>query len=119
MICTRCGSDVPENAAQCPNCGQRFAGVRKTFTATTTSFKALQNRRQRAAKAAEKLPYAIGDVIIRLNRELGLTVILVEQKLPFARRVADRFAILDRGRLMATGPMDGLGDDLVREYLTV
>ena len=63
--------------------------------------------------------HAIGDVIIRLNRELGLTVILVEQKLPFARRVADRFAILDRGRLMATGPMDDLGEDLVREYLTV
>jgi urea transport system ATP-binding protein len=63
--------------------------------------------------------HAIGDVIIRLNRELGLTVILVEQKLPFARRVAHRFAILDRGRLMATGPMDDLGEDLVREYLTV
>jgi urea transport system ATP-binding protein len=61
----------------------------------------------------------IGDIIIRLNKELGLTVILVEQKLPFARRVADRFLILDRGRLMATGQMDELGDDLVREYLTV
>ena len=61
----------------------------------------------------------IGDIIIRLNKEMGLTVILVEQKLPFARRVADRFVILDRGRLMATGAMDELGDDLVREYLTV
>jgi urea transport system ATP-binding protein len=63
--------------------------------------------------------HAIGDIVIKLNKELGLTVILVEQKLPFARRVADRFAIMDRGRLMATGGMDGLGDDLVREYLTV
>jgi urea transport system ATP-binding protein len=61
----------------------------------------------------------IGDIILRLMREFGLTVILVEQKLPFARRVADRFLILDRGRLMATGRMDDLGDDLVREYLTV
>ena len=61
----------------------------------------------------------IGDIIIKLNKEMGLTVILVEQKLPFARRVADRFVILDRGRLMATGAMDELGDDLVREYLTV
>jgi len=61
----------------------------------------------------------IGDILIRLNRELGLTVILVEQKLPFARRVADRFLILDRGRLMAEGDMDALGDDLVKEYLTV
>ncbi len=46
-------------------------------------------------------------------------MILVEQKLPFARRVADRFVILDRGRLVASGAMDELGDDLVRQYLTV
>jgi urea transport system ATP-binding protein len=44
---------------------------------------------------------------------------LVEQKLPFARRVADRFVILDRGRLMASGPMPELTDELVRQYLTV
>jgi urea transport system ATP-binding protein len=61
----------------------------------------------------------IGDIIRRLIDELGLTVILVEQKLPFARRVADRFLILDRGRLVASGAMDTLGDDLVRQYLTV
>jgi urea transport system ATP-binding protein len=63
--------------------------------------------------------HEIGDIIRRLNRDIGLTVILVEQKLPFARRVADRFLILDRGRLMATGEMAELGDDLVKEYLTV
>ncbi|WP_295393111.1 urea ABC transporter ATP-binding subunit UrtE [uncultured Thiodictyon sp.] len=61
----------------------------------------------------------IGDIIRRLIDELGLTVILVEQKLPFARRVADRFVILDRGRLMASGAMAELGDDLVRQYLNV
>jgi len=63
--------------------------------------------------------HEIGEVIRRLMQELGLTVILVEQKLPFARRVADRFVILDRGRLRAEGPMADLGEDLVRAYLTV
>ncbi|MBK5929139.1 urea ABC transporter ATP-binding subunit UrtE [Halochromatium salexigens] len=63
--------------------------------------------------------HEIGDIIRRLMDQLGLTVILVEQKLPFARRVGDRFAILDRGRLKAEGAMTELGDDLVREYLTV
>jgi urea transport system ATP-binding protein len=63
--------------------------------------------------------HEIGDIIRRLINEFGLTVILVEQKLPFARRVADRFVILDRGRLMAAGAMAELGDDLIREYLTV
>jgi urea transport system ATP-binding protein len=46
-------------------------------------------------------------------------VLLVEQKLPFARRVADRFCILERGRAVATGAMGELGDDLVRDHLTV
>ncbi len=61
----------------------------------------------------------IGDIIRRLNREIGLTVILVEQKLPFARKVADYFLVLDRGRLMATGDMSELSDEIVKEYLTV
>jgi urea transport system ATP-binding protein len=61
----------------------------------------------------------IGDIIRRLNREMGLTVILVEQKLPFARRVADRFCILDRGRAVATGEIGALDEGLVKEYLTV
>jgi len=61
----------------------------------------------------------IGEIIGRLNREIGLTVLLVEQKLPFARKVADRFCLLDRGRLMAAGAMAELDDELVRRHLTV
>lgn len=61
----------------------------------------------------------IGDIIRRLNQDIGLTVLLVEQKLPFARKVADRFCLLDRGRQVATGDMDQLDDRLVRQYLTV
>ncbi|MEH6650553.1 MAG: urea ABC transporter ATP-binding subunit UrtE [Motiliproteus sp.] len=61
----------------------------------------------------------IGDIIRKLNREIGLTVLLVEQKLPFARKVADHFCILDRGKSVATGAMDQLNDELVRKYLTV
>jgi urea transport system ATP-binding protein len=63
--------------------------------------------------------HEIGDIIRRLNWEIGLTVLLVEQKLPFARRVADSFCILDRGRAVARGEMSDLSDGLVREYLTV
>jgi len=61
----------------------------------------------------------IGDIILRLNREISLTVLLVEQKLPFARRVADHFSILDRGRQVATGEIGELSDELIRKYLTV
>ncbi|MDN3522310.1 urea ABC transporter ATP-binding subunit UrtE [Halomonas ramblicola] len=61
----------------------------------------------------------IGEVIRRLIAEDGLTVLLVEQKLPFARRYADRFAILDRGRPVAKGEIGELSDELIKEHLTV
>lgn len=61
----------------------------------------------------------IGEVIRRLIREDGLSVLLVEQKLPFARKYADRFVIMDRGRSMAKGTIDTLSDALIKEHLTV
>jgi urea transport system ATP-binding protein len=63
--------------------------------------------------------HEIGDVILRLNREHGLTVLLVEQKLPFARRVASEFRVLDKGRFVVGGAIAELTDDLVRHHLTV
>jgi urea transport system ATP-binding protein len=61
----------------------------------------------------------IAGIIRKLNRELGVTVLLVEQKLPFVRKVADTFYIIDRGRNQASGSIDELNDGLVKEYLTV
>jgi urea transport system ATP-binding protein len=63
--------------------------------------------------------HEIGDIILRLNKEQNLTVLLVEQKLPFARRVASEFRIIDKGRVVAGGAIAGLTDDLVRHHLTV
>ena len=61
----------------------------------------------------------IGDVLIELNREEKLTILLVEQRLPFARRVADRFCLMDRGRVVAGGAMAELDDQIVNKYLKV
>jgi len=61
----------------------------------------------------------IGDIIIKLNEEANITVVMVEQKLPFARRVGKEFIIMERGRKMAAGAMESLDDDLVKKYLTV
>ncbi|MEO8071003.1 MAG: ATP-binding cassette domain-containing protein, partial [Acidobacteriota bacterium] len=63
--------------------------------------------------------HEIGDILLRLNREEGLTVLLVEQKLPFARRVASEFCILEKGRNVASGPIEALSDDVVHEHLSV
>ena len=63
--------------------------------------------------------HEIGNVILKLNEETGLTILLVEQKLPFARRVASEFLILEKGRSVAGGAIDGLSDALVHEHLSV
>ncbi|MBV1881569.1 MAG: urea ABC transporter ATP-binding subunit UrtE [Pseudomonadales bacterium] len=61
----------------------------------------------------------IGDVIKLLNKEENISVIMVEQKLAFARRIADQFCIIEKGRNVANGTIDELSDDLVNQYLTV
>jgi urea transport system ATP-binding protein len=63
--------------------------------------------------------HEIGDIILRLNHEQGLTVLLVEQKLPFARRIASEFCILDKGRRVAAGSIDSLTEEVVRTHLSV
>lgn len=61
----------------------------------------------------------IHQAIAQINRELGVTVLLVEQKLPFARKVATQFCIMDRGRSVAAGKMPELTESMVKQYLTV
>ncbi len=61
----------------------------------------------------------IGDTILKLNQEIRLTVLLVEQKLGFAKRVADRFAIMAKGRIVAEGSMPDLNDEIVTRHLSV
>jgi urea transport system ATP-binding protein len=63
--------------------------------------------------------HEIGDILLRLNQEAGVTVLLVEQKLPFARRVASEFRILEKGRCVAGGAIGELTDEVVRAHLSV
>lgn len=61
----------------------------------------------------------IGNIIKRLNQEYRLSVLIVEQKLPFARMVADNFFIMDRGRCVEQGPIAGLNEQMIKKFLTV
>ncbi len=63
--------------------------------------------------------HELGDVIRRLTSEEKIGVLLIEQKLPFAKRVAQRFFLMERGTIVASGAMDALSDDLVRKHLAV
>jgi urea transport system ATP-binding protein len=61
----------------------------------------------------------IGDVLLKLNQEENVTILLVEQKLPFARRVGQQFTIMDKGRSVASGQMQELSEMLIQKHLTV
>jgi len=61
----------------------------------------------------------IGDAIKMLRDEGEMAILLVEQYLDFCKELGDDFAILERGRVAADGPMTGLSDELIKEYLTV
>jgi len=65
------------------------------------------------------LVHQIGDIILRLTEQEKITVLLVEQKLGFARRVAQHFCIMDRGRSVATGSIGDLNDQLIDKHLRV
>ncbi|OBZ95584.1 urea ABC transporter ATP-binding protein [Pararhizobium polonicum] len=61
----------------------------------------------------------IEKIIIRLNREIGMTVILVEQNVSFARQASHQFAMLEKGRVVAAGAIDTLSDTLVHRHMAV
>lgn len=61
----------------------------------------------------------IGDVISHLVDDKKITVVIVEQKLGFARRVGQYFHLMEKGRVMANGTIDQLSDELVGKHLSV
>ena len=63
---------------------------------------------------------ALADQIVALKQE-GLTILLSEQNLKFAARLADRAYIIEKGQIRFDGPMATLMADqeLRRKYLTV
>lgn len=61
----------------------------------------------------------IQNAIHTLKAEGRLAILLVEQFVDFCREVADRFYALDRGAVVASGPITALTDEVVREHLQV
>jgi urea transport system ATP-binding protein len=61
----------------------------------------------------------IGAVIDYLTKEEKIAVMLVEQKLPFAREHGDEFYIMDRGQTVANGKIKELKDEVVERFLSV
>lgn len=61
----------------------------------------------------------IGDTLIKIKKEGKISILLVEQYLDFCLAVGDSFYIMDRGAVVAEGPIAHLNDDIVKKHLTV
>jgi urea transport system ATP-binding protein len=61
----------------------------------------------------------IGDTLMKLREEGRMSILLVEQYLDFCLGVADSFYVMDRGAIVAEGPIKQLNQSIVKQYLTV
>ena len=62
----------------------------------------------------------IEDTIQRLNKQIGLTIVLVEQNVKFARAaVPQHFCVIEKGEIAASGAINALTDDIVRKHMTI
>ena len=67
-------------------------------------------------------PNVVAEIAATLNRicrEMHLSIILVEQNIKFAKRIAEKFMIMQKGSTVASGNIDELTDDIAQKYLAV
>jgi urea transport system ATP-binding protein len=57
--------------------------------------------------------------IERLHKQVGLPILLVEQYLDLALRLADQFVVLDAGEVVRAGGKDDLRDESIQRLLSV
>ncbi|MCI1960077.1 MAG: ATP-binding cassette domain-containing protein, partial [Clostridia bacterium] len=61
----------------------------------------------------------ISNILKRIQTEMKVTVVIVEQNLKFAKKIADRFVIMQKGQIVASGKTNEMKDDVVKKYLAV
>jgi phospholipid/cholesterol/gamma-HCH transport system ATP-binding protein len=68
------------------------------------------------------LSETINDLVVRVNRELQITCVMITHDIPAAFRIADKIAFLDRGSIIADGNPAGIAASqhpLVKEFLRI
>ena len=61
----------------------------------------------------------IADILNRYQQTKKIPLIIVEQNLHFARRIGDRFMIIQKGAVVMTGKIDELTDEVSAKYISV
>jgi urea transport system ATP-binding protein len=61
----------------------------------------------------------IGRAVAYLREKGGMSILLVEQYFEFARELADRFIVMERGEIVEAGERAALEGDAVRRRLAI
>jgi urea transport system ATP-binding protein len=61
----------------------------------------------------------IASILNRVHREKGISILIVEQNLDFAFKLADRFYIMEKGTIVTTGNSGEVSPETIRRYLTI
>lgn len=61
----------------------------------------------------------IGHILRQLVREKGLSILLVEQKIDFARQVSDHYYFMDRGKMVNNGSAATFTADTLQQHIVV
>lgn len=69
MLCYRCGSNVPDKAMRCQNCGAELGSATRAMKLSKSNLKRL--KRKRDDKAPSEIPFGGGDVIAERYEVLG------------------------------------------------
>lgn len=61
----------------------------------------------------------IANILTRYHKEKKVPIVVVEQNLKFARKLGDRFLIIQKGSIVTSGKIEELTDEVSEKYLSV
>ena len=61
----------------------------------------------------------IATILDLIRKEMGVTLVIVEQNLKFAKKIADKYVIIQKGKIVSRGNMDQLQEETINKYLAV
>ncbi|MCD7731258.1 MAG: ABC transporter ATP-binding protein [Oscillospiraceae bacterium] len=62
----------------------------------------------------------MGDIVLKISKEIGLTVLMVEQHMGLIQQVTERSYVLDKGSIVASLTKEEVNDNnVIKQYLTV
>jgi len=68
------------------------------------------------------LSETINNLVVRVNKELGITCVMITHDIPAAFRIADKISFLHQGRIVAEGGPREVSDsdqEIVREFIRI